>query len=116
MKKQNKKGSLIFVFALIVFFLNHEYKQCLDLYLNEDSEIKDKRESFFPFINMTLIKLKTQKGQDQQVFYDFKTAVMNNLIRIGEINIDELHEIDDTITDSYKKFKKQISSYKCNKR
>ena len=81
---------------LFIYKKNHYYKQCLDLYLNEDSEIKDKRESFFPFINMTLIKLKTQKGQDQQVFYDFKTAVMNNLIRIGEINIDELHNLINT--------------------
>ena len=43
-------------------------------------------------------------------------VVVTLTYNLENINIDELHEIDDTITDSYKKFKKQISSYKCNKR
>ena len=43
-------------------------------------------------------------------------VVVTLTYNLENVNIDELHEIDDTITDSYKKFKKQISSYKCNKR
>ena len=90
---------------LFIYKKNNYYRQCLELYLNKDSELKDKRESFFPFINMTLIKLKQQKGQDQHIFNDFKTAIMNNLIRIGEINIDELHNL---INTWYKNEKKEV--------
>jgi uncharacterized alkaline shock family protein YloU len=35
---------------------------------------------------------------------------------LEHVDMESLKEVDDTITDSYKKFKKQISGYKCNKR
>lgn len=35
---------------------------------------------------------------------------------LEHVDMDKLKDIDDTITDSYKKFKKQLSGYKCSKR
>ena len=90
---------------LFIYKKNNYYKECLELYLDKDSELKDKRESLFPFINMTLTKLKLKKGQDQDVYNDFKNYVMNNLIRIAEINIDELHNL---INTWYSKEKKEV--------
>ena len=90
---------------LFIYKKNHYYKECLDLYLNEETELKDKRESLFPFINMTLSKLRLNTGKDQVVFKEFKSAVMNNLIRIGEINIDELHNL---ISTWYSKEKREV--------
>ena len=90
---------------LFIYKKNGYYKECLDLYLNKESELKDKVESLFPFINMTLTKLRFKTGKDQEVFADFKKAVMNNLIRIAEINIDELHNL---INTWYAKEKKEV--------
>ena len=81
---------------LFIYKKNNYYKECLDLYLNEETELKDKRETLFPFINMTLTKLKLKSGKDQVIFTEFKSAVMNNLIRIGEINIIELNNLINT--------------------
>ena len=99
---------------LFIYKKNGYYKECLDLYLNSEewnnsffmnSNLKDKVESLFPFINMTLTKLRFKTGKDQEVFADFKKAVMNNLIRIAEINIDELHNL---INTWYAKEKKEV--------
>ena len=68
------------------------YKECLDLYLDENSELKDKRQSIFTFINMTLTNLR-QKGS---VFQDFRKFVMDNLIRLGKLSINDLQSIIDT--------------------
>ena len=90
---------------LFIYKKNGYFKECLELYLNEESELKDKRETLFPFINMTLTKLKLKKGQDQQVFAEFKSTVMKNLIRLGEINVNELHSL---INTWYTKEKKEV--------
>ena len=90
---------------LFILKKNGNYKQCLELYLNKDSELLDKRESLFPFINMTLTKLKIKKGKDKEVFDDFKKAVMNNIVRIAEINLDELNNL---INLWYSKEKKDV--------
>ena len=81
---------------LFIYKKNKYYKECLDLYLNEDAQLKDKRNTLFPFINMTLTQLKLRRGQDQEVFEDFKKAVMNNLIKIAEIDINELYSLINT--------------------
>ena len=90
---------------LFIYKKNGYYKECLELYLNKETELKDKRESLFPFINMTLTKLRLKSGKDQQVFKDFKNAVMNNLIRIGEISMNELYSLVNTW---YSKEKKEV--------
>ena len=54
---------------------------------------------------MTLTKLRLKSGKDQQVFKDFKNAVMNNLIRIGEISMNELYSLVNTW---YSKEKKEV--------
>ena len=90
---------------LFIYKKNHYYKECLDLFLNEESELKNKRQTLFPFINMTLTQLKHKKAQDQAVFIEFKKAIMNNLVRIGEININELHSL---INTWYAKEKREV--------
>ena len=54
---------------------------------------------------MTLTKLKLKKGKDKEVFEDFKNAVMNNILRIAEINLDELNNL---INLWYSKEKKEV--------
>ena len=87
---------------LFIYKKNKLYKECLDLYLNEESQLKDKGKTLFPFINMTLTQLKFKRGQDQEVFNDFKKAVMNNLIRIAEMDINELYSLIKTWYDKEK--------------
>ena len=67
----------------------------MNLYLDENSEIKDKK-SLFNFINLTLTSLQFKKGKDQEIFKDFKDAVMNNLEKIGKISIDYLQILINT--------------------
>ena len=90
---------------LFIYKKNHYYKECLELYLNEETELKNKRKSIFPFINMTLTQLKMNIGKDQKIFKDFKDAVMNNLIRIGEISMSELYSL---VHNWYSKEKKEV--------
>ena len=97
---------------LYIYKKNHYYKEVLQLYLDKESELKDKRQSLFPFINMTLTNLSFRKGKEREVFDDFKKAVMNNLVNIAEISIDELQSL---INTWYKNEKKEVISKLSNK-
>ena len=72
------------------------YKECLDLFLDEQSELKDKRKTIFTFINMTLTNLRQKGGDKNQIFQDFRKFVMDNLIRLGKLSIDDLQSLIDT--------------------
>ena len=90
---------------LYILKKNHYYKECLELYLDEASELKNKRQTLFPFINLTLTKLKMNTKKDQNIFKEFKDAIMNNLIVIGEISMNELYNLVETY---YSKEKKEV--------
>ena len=90
---------------LFIYKKKKYYKECLELYLNKDSQLEDKRVTLFPFINLTLTNLKLKTGKALEIFKDFKNAVMNNLIRIGELSIDELHSL---INTWYSKERKEV--------
>ena len=81
---------------LFIFRKQKKYKEVLKLYLDENSELKDKRESLFNYINMTLTNLPLKRGKDQEIFKDFKDFVMNNLEKIGKISIDYLQILINT--------------------
>ena len=87
---------------LFILKKNLYYKECLDLFLNEESQLKDKRQNLFPFINMTLTRLT---NKNKKLFKEFKEVVMKNLIRIGEISINELHSL---VSTWYPKERKEV--------
>ena len=81
---------------LFIYRKQKKYKETLRLYLDENTELKDKRKTLFNFINLTLTNLKLKKGKDQEIFKDFKETVMNNLDKIGKISIDDLQILINT--------------------
>ena len=90
---------------LYILKKNRYHKQCLELYLDKNSQIKDRSQGLFTFISMTLVTLKMNTGKAQQIYRDFKEAVMNNLFLIGEMSITELNNLVNTW---YSKEKKQV--------
>ena len=51
---------------LYIYKKNHYYKEVLQLYLDKETKLKDKIQTLFPFINMTLTSLSFRKGKDQE--------------------------------------------------
>ena len=81
---------------LFIYRKQKKYKETLKLYLDENTELKDKRNTLFNFINLTLTNLQLKKGKDQEIFKDFKDTVMNNLDKLGKISIDDLQILINT--------------------
>jgi len=91
---------------LLIYKKNENYKDCLEIYLDNKSTLLDNEENIFDFINMTfynLSKLKDKKGSDS--IDNFKKIILKNLDSIGAKSIEKFENM---ISTWFIKEKKQV--------
>ena len=74
---------------LLIYKKSKNYKECLELFLDEKSQLLNKKEDIFQFINMTLYNLSNSNEKNRNEPLDnFKKIILNNLDLIGAKNIE----------------------------
>ena len=75
---------------LLIYKKNENYKESLELYLDDKSSLLNKDENIFDFINMTFYRLSDPKAKKGAELLDlFKKLIFKNLDKIGAKSIEK---------------------------
>ena len=91
---------------LLIYKKNENYKECLELYLDDKSILSNKEENIFQFINMTFYHLNRPETKNgQKSLENFKKIIFKNLALIGAKSIEKFELM---ITTWFTQEKRQI--------
>ena len=92
---------------VFIFEKTNQYQKCLELYINKECKINNKKDNIFNFINIIFEKLNEDE-KNEDTFLNFKNLVLKNMLSIGEISEKNMLQIINNWFHENKNDKKEL--------